>query len=267
MNSFYNNIKAGFEIELEADCKVFDKFNLERNEYHEHEIQYVNRIPIRLECDSSIVCDNEDNEGYELITQPYTIPNALKKLRKLLIDITGKSETEDISNILIFNDTTGSHVHLSATKTNLKGLILNQSFLTEFDKQMNKKLKEYPEVRYNFYRYYARKVNYFHEMFQDKYQWINYCRAYGTIEIRGVNLRGVKTIKDILKVYNIIFDCFFKSIAKNLKKTKELMQIEDIMIKPIISRFNHLVEVVTLESETNETIYINNEQQEYTGSD
>jgi len=240
---YLHSVRVGFELESEVDIDVVESLGLEINNYHSLKKQKLGKYPIRVETDSSIVCRRNNMAGAEFITYPRTLRDALWYLGKQLQALTGCTDTEDFTDTLNFNSTTGAHIHISAKKLNLKEMIMNENFLKYFDKNLKVALKDYPIVLEQFYRSYARKFIY-RNLWKERHNWLNYNSRWNTVEIRGANLVGIKTIKDIKIVYESIIKCFFKSIDQHLKVVSEeiavtiirepvFVQEEDITIQSL----------------------------------
>jgi len=230
------NINIGVEIESVVNSKIH---NINRGGYHEG--YPVDNLPGWVaESDNSIHRQN-DFDGWEdciefvsgIFEGKKQFINGLKKFKKFF----SKNGKYELNEVLSFNESCGSHIHLSIEDFSFNKKVIFEVFPKArkyFINHIRKSKIENKGAIINHYnRYYAKEINK-ENWKNERYSEFNF---YSEIEEKGfewrsINMRGIQTWKEFFEFWRIVYKSveYLIKISNNYSKVnyKRLVEKNDI---------------------------------------
>jgi len=253
-----NRIKLGIEIECCFNSGLIDIEQQKKNGW-----DIVGDGSLR----NSDIFENENS--LEFVSE---ILGSKKTYIKALKDFRGFFGNYPLDEVLSFNNTSGTHIHIGLSKNKKYHEKLSYDFFIELRELFFKSIKESDKLSEDtkqkilnqYFRYYAKQI--------DKIKWNekdnnNRYQEFNTqsenegrgIEWRSINLCGVKTWQEFNAVFEIVYNCaeyLFKERTTKHKTKFKTIRLNRTELKQIQKNHNEKI-VLNLKGNSQVTININ----------
>jgi len=228
------NMRFGIELEgiFNEDKVAFDIDDVA--EYHNGCYSLEEEF-FRLEEDSSLQSMHCNFNSYiiaELISKPIKYKEINTYFDKLKSVLNCK---DSFYNIVEFNKSMGCHTHISIKNNKIIKNIVDIDVIDAINKNIIAFLNEndyfYKGVAANYYRKFAKKVT--EKNITERDVSINRLTSYATIELRSLNLNGVKSITGMYFLFKNVLDIVACAIADSVIKNTNKKMIKMYLNKNI----------------------------------
>lgn len=209
-------IKFGLEIEAEYNNTLYP---LQVTGYHNSNVGD-NFDSWSVTSDSSLTNTQqwgEDSRVAELVSTPLF---GWEEVYSALLEVKAKANGKELNECLLFNTSTGAHIHFSTWRGREGDMMFMQHYNQLRNNVMARVKEEYPRIYPLFKKQYIRDYSRTqHEMIinkHDRRMEINYeSVAQGKgVEWRSFNLVGVETWDELFGMYKIAVDELTKIMAE-----------------------------------------------------